>query len=408
MINALRVLLPWSLLVAAPVLAQQADPKVGDDELHNVVAKLRESAVHPIDEDLVTHWFEDAQRRKQSNLSVLRKIVSHLNAQAEPYPWELDKPYQLLEGEQSLDFKSFVEDQPFAGIGAVLGGCGLDGPNRSAVVSSLAVVESIVLAETRQRGLRVGDLIAKVDEVDAAKLKAEGKLISTIRGKPNSKVTLSVLRGSDDKQLYDVELLRRKFTVPTLHLISLEQGIAVIKIHSMSPRLIQEFYSLLETLQIAGISGLVLDLRGCPGGNHSSAEYLTRAFASKGALVYQSGSGPDGKLDPASIQRAREDGIVSDIACAAVIDDQTFGAAEILAAYLQGLDFNVVGSRSRGAVKMKTLIEVSRGVSIKAFYKLPLNPAGDVLDGRGVTPDIQCAQGVDPIPLAVRSLTEVR
>ncbi len=129
--------------------------------------------------------------------------------------------------------------------------------------------------------------------------------------------------------------------------------------------------------------GVVLDLRGNPGGLLDEAVEVASAFLDGGPVVsYEQRDAPDRVLDALGQGNTTVPVVV-------LVDGGTASAAEVVAAALQ--DRNravVVGSRTYGKGSVQEPIVLPDGSAIEFTIGRYLTPAGRVIDGRGIEPDV--------------------
>lgn len=137
--------------------------------------------------------------------------------------------------------------------------------------------------------------------------------------------------------------------------------------------------------------GMVLDLRGNPGGLLDEAVAVASAFLDGGPVVaYQRRASPVQVLD------ARGHGDTT-LPLVVLVDGGTASAAEVVAAALQDRHRAViVGARTFGKGTVQEPIRLSDGSGVELTVGRYLTAGGRSLDGVGLEPDIEVAEGSDP------------
>src|SRR5262249_11792759 len=137
-----------------------------------------------------------------------------------------------------------------------------------------------------------------------------------------------------------------------------------------------------------GMKGLILDLRGCPGGLLSAAVEAVQLFLSKGTIVTIRGRG-----EAAQSFTAGRPALAADIPLVVLVDGTTASAAEIVAGALKDNDRAIlIGSRTVGKGSIQTIVKLNDGGALKlttAYYQLPRGADIDQREGRA-------DWGVDP------------
>ncbi|GBD28584.1 putative CtpA-like serine protease [bacterium HR31] len=140
-------------------------------------------------------------------------------------------------------------------------------------------------------------------------------------------------------------------------------------------------------LQQQGIRGLVLDLRGNPGGFVSELNRVAELFLPRGVVVYTLESREEGRRSYVT-----RSGPVLDAALPMVVlvDDDTASAAELLSAALRDHGrAPLVGVRTAGAVLVSVTFPLPGGAGLSVAIARMLTPKGEELEGRGIQPDVE-------------------
>jgi carboxyl-terminal processing protease len=270
------------------------------------------------------------------------------------------------------------------------------------------VIQSVLAGgPAQQAGLRAGDLIVAVDGRPTAGQPLD-QVVAEIRGAPGTQVTLDVLEPGR-QQPVRVTLTRVAIRQPTVFASSPAPGVGLIRITEFSSTTAEEFDRALAELraQPGGLKGLVLDLRGNPGGYVDAALRVVGALAPAGPLlvvVDRDGrrttySAPDHPPAPPTV---------------VLVDGTTASAAEIVAGALQYRQAAVlVGSRTYGKGSVQQLFDLPGGGALKVTVSHDELPDGTSWDGRGLEPDVQASPVPSPLdglpafaPVGQRDLRE--
>ena len=279
-----------------------------------------------------------------------------------------DKWSQYLPENESATFESSIEGQ-YSGIGVWLR------IDESGLVGIAGIVPT---SPAEFANLQEGDLIQSVDG-QTTKNKSLNEVAKLLSGKPNSTAILSVNR-STETLTFSVK--RTELRSNPVQLKKLTNGIILISISEFSRGSAR---SMRSALAASGVerSGVILDLRGNPGGLLVEATDVAGAFLNGGLVVefHKPGKSPE-------IFNAIGDGD-SKTPLVVLVDGGTASAAEIVAAALQ--DRNraiIVGERTFGKAAVQDLTELSNGAAIELTIGYYLTPSGKRLDGQGLDPDI--------------------
>lgn len=248
-----------------------------------------------------------------------------------------------------------------------------------------------VLADTPAAGagLRKGDRITHVDGVSVRGF-TRHEVVRRLRGPTHSPVALTVRRESVDGPLA-FEMERRHIVLPTVT-ERRDHGIVFLTVTSFNQGTASSVAAkLTKALDRMGGSpkGLVLDLRGNPGGLLKQSIEVADLFLTQGQIVRTHGRHPD------SEQRYEADGedMAHGLPLVVLVDGKSASAAEIIAAALQDHGRAVViGTTSFGKGTVQTVIRLPNDGEITLTWSRLITPSGYVLHGLGVMPDI-CTSG---------------
>jgi hypothetical protein len=177
----------------------------------------------------------------------------------------------------------------------------------------------------------------------------------------------------------------------------LGSGVGYVLVRSLATTTTKEVEDALAGLRAAGsgpLRGLVLDLRGNPGGLLDQVVQVANVFVAEGVLLkYLARSGKQ-----VEERRAVQGGVATTIPLVVLVNEKTASGAEAIAAALKDRDRAVVvGQRTMGLGTIQVIYEVGdTDGSGKAYLKLTIarliRPSGAILDGLGVVPDIALAR----------------
>src|SRR5688572_7600489 len=180
-----------------------------------------------------------------------------------------------------LDQEAYRDLQ--VGTQGEFGGLGIEVGAEDGFVKVVAPIED---TPAYRAGIKAGDLIIKLDET-SLKGVSLSDAVKKMRGKPNTEVRLTVLR-KDEAQPLEFTLRRDVIRVKSVKARMLEPGYALVRITQFQEHTGENLVAALNDLykQAGGdMKGLVLDLRGNPGGLLNSAVAVSAAFLPRNALV---------------------------------------------------------------------------------------------------------------------------
>jgi len=231
-----------------------------------------------------------------------------------------------------------------------------------------------------EAGILRGDYIVEVNGQSALGKTTE-EIVSMIAGAENTKVELTVLRDGDRKTY---TLSRRSLSIPNVEYSWLPNGYGYIKINTFSLGADEQFSEYMMKMKTAGLNGLVIDVRGNPGGYLETVAYIAGEFLENGVLIHTRDK--NGRDNPVTILN----GYSVDAPVVILIDENSASGSEILAGALQDHRLaKVVGVRSFGKGSVQSVFLLSNGGVLKTTTQEYLTPNGHRVNGNGIEPDIE-------------------
>ena len=327
----------------------------------------------------------------------------------------LDEHSAFLRDDDRDDLESLL-DQRFGGVGLELG---IDDRTRT-----LTVVAPLPGSPAWRAGIVAGDVIEAIDGTVTIGLPLR-EAIRRLRGPPGETVRLRVTHRESPASLdpgaavtitcHEVALVRETVKVESVlgdrrrpdgswqWMLEGEPGIACVRIVSFGEHTAADLDAALTAIEREAegrLRGLVLDLRGNPGGLLTAAVATCDRFLDAGVIVSTASRRTDaGEPSSAgSIRRAEPGAACAGVPLAVLVDDLTASAAEIVAACLQDNGrATVVGSRTYGKGTVQSIVPLSDGRSLlKLTTSEYLRPSRANIQRRrgdgddavwGVTPD---------------------
>ncbi|MGH8769750.1 MAG: S41 family peptidase [Burkholderiales bacterium] len=297
-----------------------------------------------------------------------------------------------------LDADAFQELQ--VGTQGEFGGLGIEVGMEEGFVK---VVSPIIDTPAYRAGIKPGDLIVKLDETPVKGMSLSDA-IKRMRGKPNTPITLTVVRKGESKPLV-VTLMRAIIKVQSVKYKLIEPDFGYIRVTQFQEHtgetLAKAIASLYEENK-SGLKGLVLDLRNDPGGLLNGAVAVSAAFLPKDALVvYTDGRSDDAKMKlTASTENYlrgsfKEDYLkklppaVKSVQMVVLVNGGSASASEIVAGALQDHKRAIVmGTQTFGKGSVQTILPLGNNTAIKLTTARYYTPNGRSIQAKGITPDI--------------------
>ncbi len=289
----------------------------------------------------------------------------------------LEDPYTFfLTPEENKESKLDLQGK-FYGIGAYLGLKNF----------RIVVIAPLENSPAKKAGLKAGDIILKVNGEST-----EGwtlpKAVKKIRGPKGTKVTLTIQRGEEQK---DITIIRDEIKVPSVEAEIKEyegKKYAYVKIIQFGDNTNREWDKAVEKVKKAWekreIKGLVLDLRNNPGGYLLSAVYIAEEFLPKNTLIVKQKY----VNRPEKSYTSQREGRLIGIPTVILVNNGSASASEILAGALQDYKVaTVVGEKTFGKGSVQEKIDLSEGAGIHVTVAKWILPDGRWLNGKGIEPD---------------------
>ena len=204
-------------------------------------------------------------------------------------------------------------------------------------------------------------------------------------------MTLS-LKSSGTDEVRQVRLRRRLIRIPPVRHQMLERGIGCLRIvnfQNSTSREVRKALGKMFRSVPGGLKGLILDLRGNPGGLFDQAIAVADLFLREDVITRVQGRGERMNRE----FRAEPRGTFPRIPMVVLIDRGTASAAEILAGALEGRpDVIIMGEPSFGKASVQGIFPIPGGRALRLTTAHYYTPDGRDIDGRGIEPDVEIAQ----------------
>lgn len=291
----------------------------------------------------------------------------------------LDDPYTSYMSEKEA--KQFMESlgSSFQGIGAEVG----------LIDGRVTIISPIKDTPAEKAGLKPNDTILEIDG-KSTEGKSVNDAVKQIRGEKGTEVTLKILR-SGSKEPFNVKIVRDDIPLITVHSnVENENGkkVGVIEITSFSEETAKEFSTQLEKLEKENIDGLVIDVRGNPGGYLTSVEEILGELITK-EKPYLQIEDKQGNKEPYYTRLTEQ----KPYPIVGLIDNGSASASEILAGALKEAGkYEIVGEKSFGKGTVQQTMEIGDGSQLKVTMFKWLTPEGNWIHKKGIKPTIEVKQ----------------
>ncbi len=246
--------------------------------------------------------------------------------------------------------------------------------------NKIVVVDMFKDSPAEKAGLKVGDIIIKIDGEDFVG-KSSTDMSNYVKFSKNSKVVLTIIR---DEETMELDVERKKIEIPYVSgevITKDDMKIGYIDISLFSSTIYDQFKRELEELEKENISGLVIDVRGNSGGYLSGVTDILNLFLKKGDVIYQLESGNKKQIKKDTTKEKR------DYPVAVLVNGGSASASEILASAIkESYNGFVVGTKTYGKGTVQQTTTLPDGSMVKYTVQKWLTPNGNWVNEVGVEP----------------------
>ncbi len=260
----------------------------------------------------------------------------------------------------------------YAGIGAVV----------TVKDDKLMIVNIFPNSPAQKAGLKSGDAILEVNGEPITGL-ALDVAVSKIRGPENTIVKLLVLRQNETEPEI-IEITRANVEMPSVYYV-MRNDVACIFLLQFTERTENELTTIIKQLKEANAKGIVLDLRGNPGGLLDTAVQIASNFISEGVIVKIRDK--DGVIETREAVSGLE---TTDLPMVVLVNEYSASGAEVLTGALQDHDRAVIaGNTTYGKGSVNMAVQLNDGSGIYITIARWLTPNDRLIEGQGLVPDIK-------------------
>lgn len=278
-----------------------------------------------------------------------------------------DPHTQFFTAAEAEEFNSGLSGS-FSGIGAEL----------SVEDDMITVVSPISGFPAEKAGLKAKDIIVTVDDESTSGMSLD-KAVSKIRGPAGTEVKLDILRGSEQLTL---KITRANISTPSVK-HEIKEGIGYLTVARFWTDTAELMDKAAREFNAAGVRGVVVDLRGNPGGTLESSVDAASLWLAKDAIMLQEKRG--GKV--IETYKASGNNPLKGVKTTVLINGGSASASEILAGALaDNKAATLVGEKSYGKGSVQQVLPLSDGSQVKITFARWFTPAGKNIDKEGIQP----------------------
>lgn len=270
----------------------------------------------------------------------------------------------------------------YYGIGAVL--------MKSQTTLYPQVTGIIKNSPTSESEIQVDDYIYKVNGEDVYDMDLS-EVVAKVKGDEGTFVTLTMIRPSTGDE-FDVTLERRKVESPTVEseifdrdsgYFSDDKKIGYITISEFDEVTVDQFAEELAVVKGSHVDGIIIDLRGNPGGSLTAVVEIAKMILPEGLVVYTEDK--YGNREEYKCDGKHE----LDLPLVVLVNGGSASASEILAGAIKDYKLGtLVGTTTYGKGIVQRLVSLSDGSAVKLTVSHYYTPLGNDIHKIGIEPDV--------------------
>ncbi|RKV42324.1 peptidase S41 [Helicobacter pylori] len=291
----------------------------------------------------------------------------------------LDAHSAYLNEKKFKEFQAQTEGE-FGGLGITVG-------MRDGVLTVIAPLEG---TPAYKAGVKSGDNILKINNESTLSMSIDDA-INLMRGKPKTPIQITIVRKNEPKPLV-FNIIRDIIKLPSVYVKKIkETPYLYVRVSGFDKNVTKSVLDGLKANPKA--KGIVLDLRGNPGGLLNQAVGLSNLFIKEGVLVSQRGKNKEENLEYKANGRAP----YTNLPVAVLVNGGSASASEIVAGALQDHKRAIIiGEKTFGKGSVQVLLPVNKDEAIKITTARYYLPSGRTIQAKGITPDIVIYPGKVP------------
>lgn len=314
---------------------------------------------------------------------LLTEAISGMVASLDPHSAYLDKKAlkELREGTQGR-----------------FGGLGIEVGTEDGFIKVISPIED---TPAYRAGIKPGDLITRLDGVSVKDMTLD-EAVKRMRGEPNTKIVLTIVRKSESKPLV-MTIVREEIRVQSVKSKMIEPGYAWLRVAQFQEPTVDDLVKKINAIyaQSPNIKGLVLDLRNDPGGILPGAIGVASIFLPKDVVIVSTnGQLPESKAtfyarpefyagrhlnDPLSKLPAQ----IKTVPIVVLVNIGSASASEIVAGALQDHKrATILGTQTFGKGSVQTVRQISPDTAVKLTTARYYTPNGRSIQAKGIVPDL--------------------
>lgn len=282
-------------------------------------------------------------------------------------------PYTVFSSPlETQQFEETIEGS-FSGVGVEIG-------MRRGLITVIAPLDG---SPAQKAGVQAEDVIVAVDHKPITSEDTLDNIVRKIRGPEGQTVTLTVVhKGEQNTQ--DIAIVRGTIAIESVRLEIDNNHIAHLEVSNFNGDTADRFANAAREMRKANVSGVILDLRGNPGGFlQSSVKIASQFLKPDSVVVIERGSETKEYL-------SKGKPTLEGLPVVVLVDEGSASASEILAGALRDqINSPLIGTKTFGKGSVQEFVKLSDGSSLRITVAKWFTPRGDSIDEKGIVPAIE-------------------
>lgn len=263
------------------------------------------------------------------------------------------------------------------------GGLGMEVTMEDGFVKVIAPIDD---TPAKRSGVKAGDFITEIDGKSLIGFTLS-EAVDQMRGKPGEDINITIVREGEDPINLDItrEVIKRQIVK-----FEIKDGIGYARIAQFNEKAADGLRGAISDLQVENggrLPGMILDLRGNPGGLLTQSVEVSSVFLDGGEVVSTRGR----RADDVNVFNAEKGQMAKNVPLIVLVDGASASASEIVAGALQDKGRAlIVGTTTFGKGSVQDVIPLrgGRDGALKITTQRYYTPNGRSIQASGITPDI--------------------
>lgn len=290
------------------------------------------------------------------------------------YMEALGDPYSCYYTEEEYEQLMESTSGTYSGIGVVV--------TQDAETKQISVVRVFENSPGEEAGILPGDILTEADGKDLSDMDLS-TAVSYIKGEEGTTVKLKVYRSSVHDYV-EIEAQRRRVSVPTVESQMLEDSIGYVIVSEFDSVTAKQYIQAIEDLEEQGMKGLIVDVRGNPGGLLDIVVEMLDYMLPEGTIVYTEDKYGKGDTYTSDAEH------YFDMPLAVLVNENSASASEIFAGAIKDYGVGtIVGTKTFGKGIVQHIYQLEDNTALKLTVSRYYTPNGTCIHGVGIEPDVE-------------------